>query len=900
MKSRVYLVDGSALAYRSYFAFVGRPLTNSKGENTSAVYGVANMLLKLLREERPDYIGVVLDSRVPTFRHKRFPEYKANREKMPEEMRSQFPRILELISAMGLKTIEAPGFEADDVMGTLAKRLTKEGVEVVLVSGDKDFCQLVGDDVRVLNPGRAGENPVWVDRRQVEERFGVGPEKVVDVLALAGDSSDNIPGVPGIGPKTASKLVSKYGGLEEILGKLPIDGEERLSEKLSQFSEQARLSRELASICLEAPVSIELGDLRPGEPRNERLKSLLEDLEFKKLVSTIFEPSELRYEWTVVETEDEFEEFRRKARSWKKVGLAVLAGRHRFSLPVGFAVAASAKECFYLPLRRGGRDQGDLDLGARDPASAAQVSEALAVFVSDGGVLKCTHDLKTLLHSLSILGTRLEGPVFDAMLVAYLIDPSPANTISSITRRFVGVEWDSMDSFLGSSRGKVSLEDVPLEKLAQYGCGCAFIALRLQETMLPRLAGMGLVRLYEHVELPLAVVLFEMEKLGVAVDVDFLREMSDRLAQDIERIERDIFRFAGCHFNLNSPVQLSKVLFDDMGLPSVKKTREKRLHSTDEEVLEELAVHHDVAREILKYRQLTKLKGTYVDVFPKMIDPSTGRLHANFNQAVTATGRLSMSEPNLQNIPVRSEQGREIRKAFTAGEKGWILLSADYSQVELRLMAHFSGDEKLIETFKQNEDVHSNTASLLFGVSPDAVPPELRARAKVVNFGIIYGMSPYGLSKELGITTAEAKEFMAGYYRLYPGVAEYVRRTIEEARRNGCATTLLGRRRPLETLKSENSRVRAEAERMAINTPIQGSAADMIKLAMIAISKELGVLGLRARLILQIHDELLFELPREEGTKLSELVRHEMEHALELRVPVRVEICEGENWFETH
>jgi DNA polymerase-1 len=402
------------------------------------------------------------------------------------------------------------------------------------------------------------------------------------------------------------------------------------------------------------------------------------------------------------------------------------------------------------------------------------------------------------------------------------------------------------------------------------------------------------------VELPLASVLYEMEKLGVALDVGFLKDMSARLAQDIELAERNIFELAGCHFNLNSPVQLSKVLFEDMRLPTVKKTREKKGHSTDEEVLEELAIYHQIAREILRYRQLTKLKGTYVDVFPRMIDPSTGRLHASFNQAVTATGRLSMSEPNLQNVPVRNEQAREIRKAFVAGEKGWVLLSADYSQVELRLMAHYSGDERLIETFKQGADIHSNTASVLFGVPPGAVPPELRARAKVVNFGIIYGMSPYGLSKELGITTSEAKEFISGYYKLYPGVADYVRRTIEETKSKGYTTTILGRRRPLEALRSENARTRAEAERMAINTPIQGSAADMIKLAMIAVSRKLGLLGLRARLILQIHDELLFELPKEEGAELSELVRHEMEHAIELNVPVSVEIGNGENWFETH
>ncbi|KPJ59155.1 MAG: hypothetical protein AMJ46_12410 [Latescibacteria bacterium DG_63] len=890
MKPRVFLIDGSALAYRSFFAFIRRPLINSKGEDTSASYGVASTLLKLLNEEKPDYVAVVFDSRVPTFRHEQFPEYKANREKMPEDMENQFPRILELIEAMGLKIVGAEGYEADDVMGTLAIRFVEQGVEVVLVSGDKDFCQLVREGIRVLNPRKAGEEPSWIDRKQVEERFGVGPERVVDVFALMGDSSDNIPGVPGIGEKTASRLVSKYGALEDILTSLPLRDEKRFSEKLSKYAEQARLSRELATICLEVPISVELEELRPGEQRNEKLRSLMEDLEFKRLIALVFETERLDFDWKLIQTRDDLLDLRKRAASWDRVGVAVFPGGDRSSPPAGIAIAPSEGESLFVPLAH----------GHADFPSQAEVSEAFGKILSSENVLKCTHDAKAALHSLAAIGLSLDGPLFDSMLAAYLVNSSTANDMSSVAKEFLGLEWGDIGSFLGRSRGKLCLEEVPPEKMAEYGCGCAALALRLQEVLSASLDEMKLTPLFEDVELPLVRVLFEMEKLGVAIEAALLNEMSKTMAGEISAAEKNVFRLAGCSFNLNSPTQLSKVLFEDMKLPPVKKTREKRAFSTDEEVLEELAVQYEIAREILRYRQLSKLKSTYVDVFPRMLDPSTGRLHSSFNQTVTATGRLSMSDPNLQNIPARSERGREIRKAFVAGEKGWVLLSADYSQVELRLVAHYSEDEKLAEAFRRGVDVHCSTASLLFGIAPEDVPLELRAKAKVVNFGILYGMSPYGLSRQLGITVQEAKQFIDDYNSVYPGVARYVSRAVREARECGYAATILGRRRPLQGLRSNNSKVRAEAERMAINTPIQGSAADMIKLAMIAIWKRLQERRLKGRIILQIHDELLFELPEAEKDDLSALVRKEMEEAIQLSVPVKVDIGAGRNWFETH
>jgi len=930
MKPRVYLIDGSALAYRSYYAFVGRPLINSRGENASAAFGVATTLLKLMKEEKPDYIAVVFDSREPTHRHRRFPEYKANRQKMPDEMQAQFPRILELVEAMGVKILGLSGYEADDIMGTLALRFAGEGAEVVLVSADKDFCQLVGESIKVMNPGRAGEERSWVGRSQVEARFGVGPERVVDVLALMGDSSDNIPGVPGVGGKTAARLVSRYGSLEDILARLPIEEEPRVSQRLSQFSEQARLSRELASIDLCVPLPLEIEELRPGDRRNERLKALLEELEFRKLAATIFEGSELSFSWKELKTGADVEEFEKEAASWERYGLAVACSKDRFSPPLAIAVASPEGACFYVSLARqagqlfaaggilpdeenspgpalpagdSGHEPCQSPTGAQGRqalSSERETSLVLRGLFSKSDAACAVHDMKSALGCLSALELSPGQRLFDVMLAAYLADPSSDNGLGGLSKRILGSQLDTLESFVGRSRARVNPEDVPPHKLGEHTCRRAFATARLHEPLVSVLREMDLVRLYEDVELPLASVLYEMERTGVAVDLAFLRDMSDRLGREIAEVEGDIFRLAGCSFNLNSPLQLAKVLFEDLKLPATKKTRGTGAPSTDEEVLEELAVSSQVAKLIITYRQLSKLKNTYVDVFPRMLNPSTGRLHANFNQAVTATGRLSMSEPNLQNIPVRSELGREVRKAFVPGAKGWVLLSGDYSQVELRLLAHCSGDERLLKEFAEGVDIHASTASSLFGVPRDRVPPELRARAKVVNFGIIYGMSPYGLSRQLGIPTSEAKHFIDNYYSLYPGVAAYVRNVVEEARRRGHATTLLGRRRPIAGLGSSNGRLRAEAERMAINTPIQGSAADMIKLAMLAVHRQLAERRLRGRLILQIHDELLLELPQEEKEELTGIVRHEMEHAMELNVPVIVGIGTGDSWFETH
>ena len=911
MKPRVYLIDGSALAYRSYYAFAARPLINSKGENTSAAYGVATTLLKLMKEERPDFIAVVFDSREPTFRHHKFPEYKANRQKMPDEMQAQFPRILELIEALGLKILQLSGYEADDVMGTLARRFAGQGVEVVLVSADKDFCQLVGESVKVMNPGKAGEDRTWVDRCRVEERFGVGPERVVDVLALMGDSSDNIPGVPGVGEKTASRLVSKYGSLEEILSRLPIRDEARASQKLSEYSEQARLSKELASIDLDVPIQVEVEELKPGDRRNERLKALLEELEFRKLAATIFDATEPHFSWKEIRAADDAREFEAETASWKSYGLAVACGGRTSSTPLAVAVASAEGSGFYVTLARptgelfapeGSSPPGVFPGGAeREPPSPdPEAVSVLGALMRRSDAACAVHDLKSELDCASAAGLRPAGEVFDVMLAGYLADPTVDSGLASLSSRLLGREMDSLESFVGRPRARVKPEDVPPRTLGEFTCRRAFTSVRLREPLGAALRETGQERLYAEVELPLAYVLGDMERTGIAVDLAFLKAMSARLAREIADAEKEVYRLAGTSFNINSPLQLSKVLFEDLKLPVSKKTRGTGAPSTDEEVLEELAVSNQVAGLILTYRQLSKLKNTYVDVFPRMLNPSTGRLHAKFNQAVTATGRLSMSDPNLQNIPARSELGREVRRAFVPGDKGWLLLSGDYSQVELRLLAHCSGDERLTRAFAEGVDIHAGTAASLFGVPPGDVPPDLRAKAKVVNFGIIYGMSPYGLSRQLGIPASEAKQFIDEYYSLYPGVAAYVRRAVEEARRTGHATTLLGRQRPITGLTSGNGRIRAEAERMAINTPIQGSAADMIKLAMLGVHRRLADRRARARLILQIHDELLLELPAEEKDDVTEIVRHEMEHAMELKVPVEVGIGMGGTWFETH
>ena len=883
MRPRLFLIDGSALAYRAYFAFINNPLINSKGENTSAVFAFTNSLLKILDEEKPDYMAVIFDTPEPTFRHKAFADYKATRQKMPPDMADQLPRIKEVIQAMNIPILEVPGFEADDVMGTLAKKAEKEGLETYLVTGDKDFLQLASPLTKIYNPKRTGQEVEILDVEGVKQKLGVPPERVADVLGLMGDKSDNVPGVPGIGQKTAARLVNQFGSLEAVVENADKIGQENLRKSLKENAHQALLSKELVIIKTDAPVEIDLHQLKLGQMDRRRLLELFKDLEFNSLLDRIAPEEETEVEYHTVKTQDQLEGLLLKLR---QSGGFVLDIQTSDSSPLraeilGFSFSCEPKRAYYLP--------------AED-----EVLNRLKPIFEDESIKKYGQNIKHDMLVLSRYGIELKGVDFDTMVAAYLLNPSGReHSLDTLSVEHLSYKKTSLSELIGKGKSQKSLREVPLEQLSRYACEEADLTFRLKEVLEPKLREAELYDLFQRVEMPLVTVLMEMERNGVSLDMELLQRMSRRLEEELNRLMKKIYELAGEEFNINSPQQLGRILFEKLKLPKAKRT--KTGYSTDVSVLEELAKVHPLPKELLEYRQLSKLKSTYIDALPKLVNPHTGRVHTSFNQTVTATGRLSSSDPNLQNIPIRTELGREIRRAFVPGDPSTqVILDADYSQIELRIMAHLSGDETLRRSFLNDEDIHRTTASVVFEVPPDQVTSELRRRAKEINFGIMYGMGAYGLAMRLDITPEEAQKFINNYFIKYPKVNDFIIRTITEARRNGYVTTLLNRRRYLPEILSENRRKREFAERTAINTPIQGSAADLIKVAMINISRRLKERGLRTKMILQVHDELVFEVPKDELEDVKSLVKSQMEGAIKLDVPVKVDIGVGPNWLEAH
>lgn len=878
MRKKVIVIDGHALSYRAYFAI--RPLSDSKGRMTNAIYGFIQMLLKILREEKPDYLAVAFDTGRPTFRHQIFTEYKANRARMPEDMRVQMDLIKELVKALGFPIVEAEGYEADDCMGTLAKGLSKD-VDVVLVTGDKDVLQLVEDGrIRVIAPQRGISEIVTYDEAGVINRFGVPPDLVVDVLALAGDSSDNVPGVKGIGEKTAVELIKRFGSLENLYENLD-KVEERIAKKLLEGKESAFLSRELVRIKTDIGVVLDLEKARVKEKIPREAVELLKDLEFRKVLEELdsmglLERTQARAgerggEYRAVRGVEGAREMVLRISGSKEIAIDFwLDGedpmRSRIS---SLSISPSSGEAYNIWL-------GDSD--------GAAILEILRPILEDSDTRKIGHNLKHLIIALRRSGIELGGEIFDSMVASYLIDPTKGKyEIESVLEE--GVRWE---------RKKISIPS-PEESFSIYSCERADMLLRSKDSLLKRLSDLELLGLFKDVEMPLVPVLADMEMNGVKVDVDYLRGMSMELERGLMELTNKIYRAAGTTFNINSPKQLAHVLFEKLMLPPIKKT--KTGYSTGEDVLLKLAGMHECPALILEYRELAKLKSTYVDALPEMVNPETGRIHTSFNQTVTATGRLSSSSPNLQNIPVRTDLGKKIRRAFIP-EDGNILLGADYSQIELRVLAHISGDENLRMAFEHGEDIHMRTASQVFGVKPEDVTPEMRRVAKVVNFGIVYGMSAYGLSQELGIDVEEAQRYINSYFSTYPKVKRYIEEVVESAREKRYVMTLLGRRRPIPDIDSPNANLRQFAERTAINTPIQGTAADLIKVAMVNIWREMRKRGSRAKMIIQVHDELIFELPKEDVDGFAELIRPLMEGALSLSVPIKVDISVGNNWAE--
>ena len=901
-RKKLFLIDGSAIAYRSYFAFIKNPLRNSKGENTSAIFGFLRFLFMILDNEDPEYLAVVFDAPGPTFRHERFEAYKATREKMPDDMRDQVPKIYDILKALNVPILELPGYEADDVIGTLAKRAERAGFETYLVSGDKDFMQLVNDGIRMYNPGRMGEGVEVLDAETIKTKIGLPPEKIVDYLGLMGDTSDNIPGVPGIGEKTAVKLIQEFGSLEAVLENADKVSRANVRQNLKAHRDDARLSRQLVLIDTNVPIEVDFEQLKRQPPDTERVIQLFRELEFNSLIErfkTGKETPQVKHE--IVADEKALQKLLDKLKAATRL-VVDLEATHQDPMRadmVGLALAVEPGQAYYVPVTVEKHD-GEREPLLQSPGDlfgGVPLRDALKPVLENEKIKKTGHNIKYDMLVLSRHGIELQGLAFDTMVASYLLNPTlRQHNLDALALEHLNYVKQRTSDLIGKGKNQISMAEVPVEKVAPYACEDADITLRLQEVLEPMLRQGGLMQLFEEVELPLIYVLMDVERTGVALDLEFLKQMSEKMARRLDELVQRIYDLAGEEFNINSTQQLGEILFEKLKLP--KKKRTKTGYSTDASVLEELAPLHDLPRTLLEYRELTKLKSTYVDALPSLVNPETGRLHTSYNQTVAATGRLSSSDPNLQNIPIRTEMGREIRRAFVPGDPEHVILDADYSQIELRVMAHLSQDPVLIEAFRNDEDIHSKTASLVFMVPPEDLTPEHRRRAKEINFGIMYGMNEFGLAARLGISREEAREFIASYFATYHKVKEFIDRMHAEAEKKGYVTTLLNRRRYLPEIRSKNRSIRDFARRMAVNTPIQGTAAELIKIAMIRIWRKLREQKLATKMIMQVHDELVFEAPKSEIDQARALIKREMEQAMQLDVPIKVDIGVGPNWLE--
>ncbi|GAB4256546.1 DNA polymerase I [Thermincola ferriacetica] len=878
-QGKFIIIDGNSLVYRAFYALP--LLKTTTGVYTNAVYGFTTMLMKVLNEEKPACLAIAFDKGKTTFRNEHFEDYKGHRKATPDELKPQFPLVKEIVRAFRIPVYEIEGYEADDIIGTVSLKAEEMGYETVIVTGDRDALQLVSPKTRVMLTKKGISEMELYDENKVAERYGLKPAQIIDMKGLMGDTSDNIPGVPGIGEKTAAKLVREYGSVEELLAqKGTVAG--KLREKLEQYAQQALLSKKLATIIRHVPIEIDLRECVVEEPDYAKLLELGRSLEFKALTKLAQEKAPEQPE-KLSEPVDEAKQ------------LQINGGYRQYNFDEALTSItrfAEQKKDMALVLRTSNQDPWSaVILGlawSAEPGSGGylageelQPADKLTrildtIFWTKGRV--CFHDAKRTDILLRRLGNKPVRAGFDTMLAAYLLDPSVSNLdLAALSIKYLGQELR------------------PGEDYTSF-CAQADIILRLVPVLHEKLAELNMLDLYFDVEMPLLHILANMEFNGVKLDKEYLEAMSVDLSTEIDRITGDIYRLAGEEFNINSTRQLGTILFEKLGLPVIKKT--KTGYSTDVEVLETLAERHEVVARVLHYRQLVKLKSTYVDGLIPLINPVTGKVHTTFNQTVTATGRLSSTEPNLQNIPIRMEEGRRIRKAFVPSEPGWIILSADYSQIELRILAHLSGDERFVQAFRNDEDIHTRTAAEVFGVSLEEVTGEMRSRAKAVNFGIVYGISDFGLAKNISVSRKEARQYIENYFARYAGIKKYLEETVGLAREQGYVTTLLNRRRYLPDILSPNRNIRSFGERTAMNTPIQGSAADIIKLAMVRVADCLKKEGLKARMLLQVHDELIFEAPPEELPKVTGIVRECMENAVKLTVPLKVDMKKGFNWYD--
>ena len=886
-KEPVYLIDGSAYFYRAYHAVA--PLTTANGLPTHAAYGFTNILLRVIREKSPEYLAVAFDARGPNFRHQKYPEYKANRPPMPDDLAVQIPYIKKIVEAHNIHTMEEQGVEADDLIASAARKLAAAGYKVIVVSGDKDLLQLVGDDITVWDPMK----DVVMDTEGVKKKYNVCPDRLLDLFALMGDKSDNIPGVPGVGPKSAEKLINEFGSLDELYNSLESLKKSKMKENLETNRQEAFLSRELIDLKEDLDISENIDDYRLPAPDTDKLKKLYTELEFTRLLKAEVPVEAVSQEgFVLVQSESGLQSI---ISLLKKAGHMVFdtetSDLDPFSADlVGLSLCVEPKQAFYIPLAH--RDEHGKPVSGQ--LAKKDVLQALKPFLENENLPKLGHNLK---FDYAIIkeqgeGISLKGPLWDTMIAAYLLDPGRRTfKLDDLCREILDVRLTSFAEVTKGDKRPEAFAYVALEDAKNYSCEDVYGACLLWEEFRPRLEKQKLWQLFAELETPLVPILAEMELAGIKVDADLLRELSEEFGTKLAELEKEIYKLAGQEFNINSPMQLGEILFEKLKLPHGRKT--KTGYSTDVKVLEKLSFH-ELPQAVLIHRNLSKLQSTYVDKLASLVHPKTGRVHTSFNQTVTATGRLSSSNPNLQNIPIRTEEGQRIRQAFIP-EKGHVFVAGDYSQIDLRVLAHYSQDKALLEAFRSGQDIHSRTAAEIFFVSPMLITSQMRRVAKTINFGIVYGMSSFGLASQLNLSRKEAQTFIDRYFKHYPGVQQFMEDIVGQARKDHHVTTLLNRIRLLPDINSTNRTRREFAERTAINTPIQGTAADIIKLAMLKVDKELKKAELKAKMLLQIHDELVFEVPEGEVKKTENLVKDCMESVIKLDVPLVVNISTGNN-----
>lgn len=884
----IFLIDGNALLYRSFYAI--KLLSNSKGFPTNAIFGFISTLRKMVDKHQPDYLGIVFDTKGPTFRHEVFKEYKAHRKPMPEDLVIQIPVLKQILKAMNIPLLEMQKYEADDILGSLSRIVPAHNIHTTIVSTDKDLLQLVDKHTTVYNTAKEQ----LLNEAGVQEIFGVPPSKIIDVLALWGDVSDNIPGVPGIGEKTSKALINQFGSLDELLDNLDRVEKAGLREKITDNLDQLRLSRELVTIEKNLDVPFDPEDFRLTGPNHKKLIPLLQEMEFSSLLSEYLTKSDHKdRDCTIIWKETQLKELVDKIKKAKRVALdtetdSPLPTQARL---VGMSFAVEHGTAYYLPL---GHDYPDAP--AQMPKTRA--FSLLAGVLSDPKIKKIGQNIKYDILVLKRAGLPVEGIDLDSMVLSYLLEPNwGKHNMNRLALSYLHVKTIPYKEIAGKGKDAKTLDAVDIHQVAPYACQDADLALKLSDTLWPKVQGQKMDSLYRNIERPLIPVLCDMERWGIKLDSPALNKLSQELTEDIERLKTKIYAACGEEFNLNSPQQLATILFEKLNLPASRKTKITKGYSTSFGILKELSQNYPIAQHALEYRQMAKLKSTYADALPQLINPETGRIHTSYNQTVAATGRLSSSDPNLQNIPVRGELGPRFRQAFVPAE-GHLFLSADYSQIELRVLAHLSKDQALIETFHRDQDVHLETANRVFGPASSLFEDEQRRRAKIINFSMVYGASAYSLAKELGTTTAEAQQFINRYFEKYPNVRDFLDKSVEEAKEKGYSETLFGRRRQVPELLQNDRMTQQAGRRIALNTPIQGTAADLIKKAMIDVWTELRLKSLKSKMLLQVHDELVFEVPDDEQDTMERLVKKKMEEVFPLEVPLKVHLGWGVNWAE--